>query len=180
MPNKRIYITGGLLKGQAFMSPDTPATRPMSNKMKLAMNNSLGSLAGQVVLDAYGGSGALSFEAISHGAKEVVVLERDLRVYKVLTSNIKLLGLGSKITATRASVKHWLANNQRQFDLIIIDPPYDSVADAALGELVQRLSKDGQAVISCPLNYKLAKELSIGIYKTKSYGSASLRYYRAG
>ncbi len=49
----------------------------MSDKIRGALFNVLGDLEGLDVLDAFGGSGALSFEAASRGADKIVTIERD-------------------------------------------------------------------------------------------------------
>ncbi|HKX24038.1 MAG TPA: RsmD family RNA methyltransferase, partial [Candidatus Saccharimonadales bacterium] len=81
-------VIAGELGGRFFAGPDSTATHPMAERVRGAMFNALGDIEGLTVLDAFAGSGALAFEAISRGAKSVVVVERDKRAQRIIAENI--------------------------------------------------------------------------------------------
>ena len=68
-------IIAGDLKGREFKSPRGRTTRPMSEKTRGALFNTLGDIEGLSVLDGFAGSGALVFEAISRGAVSALAIE---------------------------------------------------------------------------------------------------------
>ena len=79
----------------------------------------------KTILDLFAGSGALSFEAISRGAKKVYLIEKNKKVFKNLESNFKLLNnLQYQLTNQDATI--YLDNkNIKPFDLVFLDPPFN-------------------------------------------------------
>ena len=62
--------------------PDAAGLRPTPDRVRETLFNWLGQdLTGQACLDLFAGSGALGFEAASRGARRVVMVERDPRVF---------------------------------------------------------------------------------------------------
>src|ERR1700756_1715958 len=102
-------IIAGRLGGRRFASPRGHRTHPMSDKMRGALFNSLGELAGLSVLDAFAGSGALAFEAVSRGAKGAVAIDLDRSAQQAIAANITALGLQDQVKLVRASAGAWLS-----------------------------------------------------------------------
>jgi 16S rRNA (guanine966-N2)-methyltransferase len=107
--------------------------------MREALFNALGAmldLAGARVLDLYAGTGALGLEALSRGAGEVLLVEADPKVLRVLRDNIAALGLPG--AAVRAMPVESLAATRPEgaFDVVLADPPYALAADRLAGVLV--------------------------------------------
>lgn len=110
-------VIAGTLGGRLFASPNGHRTHPMSDKMRGALFNILGDISGLRVLDAFAGSGALSFEAISRGAAVVVAIERDRRAQQTIVENVDSLGIADEIQVVRANAKAWLRKNKQQSTL---------------------------------------------------------------
>ncbi|MDP4038698.1 MAG: RsmD family RNA methyltransferase, partial [bacterium] len=69
-------LTGGVLVRKQIITPHTHLTRPVTDKVRLSIFNTIGSdLDDLVVLDLYCGSGSLGIEALSRGAKFVVFVD---------------------------------------------------------------------------------------------------------
>ena len=69
-------IIAGKYKSRKLTALEGLNTRPMTDKMKETIFNIIGPyLNGDIVLDLFGGSGALSLEAISRGASHVDIVE---------------------------------------------------------------------------------------------------------
>ena len=82
----------GEFRGRKFSFPDVDGLRPTPGKIRETLFNWLQfDIINKTALDPFAGSGALSLEAISRGAKEVYVIEKDREVYEQLKSNFKLL-----------------------------------------------------------------------------------------
>jgi 16S rRNA (guanine966-N2)-methyltransferase len=104
-------------------------------------------LPGWVCLDLFAGSGALGFEAASRGAGRVIMIERDRAALEALQKNRAVLG-ASQVDILRADALAWLANNRETFDLIFVDPPFDSgLAGPVLADLAAHLRPSGQVYI---------------------------------
>lgn len=171
-------IAGGL-GGRQFESPHGHRTHPMSDKVRGALFNSLGDINGLTVLDAFAGSGALSFEAISRGAESAVAIDVDKRAHMIITKNIAALGLGDKVKAIKAFTNSWSTRHQAQkFDIILADPPYDELPFRDLKILPRHLADNGIIVLSWPGKdepYYLPGFVESDI---KNYGDAQLIFYK--
>lgn len=174
-------IISGVLGGRQFDSLPGNRTHPMSEKMRGALFNTLGDISGLSVLDAFAGSGALSFEAISRGSAEVTAVEVDKSAHKTIKQNIQKLNLNSShllIRAIRANVSGWSdKNSDEQFDLVFCDPPYDKLNLSLLQKLAKHVKPDGLMVLSWP-GKLIAPELAdLQTIKTQPHGDAQLIYY---
>ena len=74
-------------------------------------------------LDLYAGSGALSFEAASRGAKKVVQVENNANVCQQLKTNGLVLS-ANQITVMHETVLIFLKKEASAFDIVFIDPPF--------------------------------------------------------
>src|SRR5512133_1370713 len=91
-------IIGGSMRGRQITAPKGTSTRPTTDRVRESLFSALPSLSGAdlgggPVLDAFAGSGALGFEALSRGAGPVTFVERDRQALSTLTSNAERLGV---------------------------------------------------------------------------------------
>lgn len=172
-------IIAGSLGGRSFGSPGGHRTHPMSDKMRGALFGVLGDIKGLTVLDAFAGSGALSFEAISRGAKNALVIEVDKRAHTVITDNIHNLGIEDRIKAVRAFANAWSTRHQAElFDLVFADPPYDNIPYRDLKSLSRHLADNGTLVLSWPGNMAPPKFDGLVTVQAKNYGDGQLVFYQ--
>ena len=84
-------------------------------------------LAGARVLDGYAGSGALAIEALSRGAAEAVLIDRDPRAVDAIRRNLASTGLVDRARVARRGLGGFLQGQPpaSPFDLVFLDPPYD-------------------------------------------------------
>jgi 16S rRNA (guanine966-N2)-methyltransferase len=172
-------VISGQLGGRTFQSPNGHRTHPMSDKIRGALFNVLGNLDGLTVLDAYAGSGALAFEAISRGAASAVTLDSDRAAQQSIANNITALSLRSRVKLIKTTVAAWLNTSNDSFDVVIADPPYDGVNTSALQELAARTRAGGIYVVSLPPLQQLdLPPATYALLSTKAYGDAQLVFYR--
>jgi 16S rRNA (guanine966-N2)-methyltransferase len=152
----------------------------MSDKMRGALFNILGDMQGLDALDAFGGSGALSFEAASRGVARVLVLDNDRAAQNTIHDNIRELGLDRIVTLVRASTDAWLGTNpSRDFDVVLCDPPYDDLQPRLLVRLAARTRPGGLLVLSYPAQQEAPLLDPLERIKQQMYGDAQLIFYRA-
>ncbi len=171
-------ISSGRLRNRQIQTPNGRRTHPMSERARLALFNVLGDLEGLRLLDAYGGSGAIAFEALSRGAKFAHIVEQDHHAFEVIESNVEALGLTeNEVHVTKANVDSWAKQaRDERFDVIICDPPYDHVVEDHLETLAGLLEDDGLFVLSHPgdpIEIPGLKQLD-----TRKYAGAHLSFYR--
>lgn len=174
-------IIAGELKGQQFSSPHGHKTHPMSDKVRGALFNVLGDVKGLTVLDAFTGTGALAFEAASRGAKIVIAIDKDNAAHRVVEQNTKDLRLQKKVKVSRANTGGWSIHNmETEFDIVLLDPPYDDIQPNLLTTLAIRHAKPyGLVVVSLPpkVEFKL-DDSRFKLEIEKNYGDARLAFYR--
>jgi 16S rRNA (guanine966-N2)-methyltransferase len=147
-----VRIVGGTLKRSKLPVPDKPGLRPTPDRVRETLFNWLGQdLAGWRVLDAFAGSGALGFEAASRGAAEVVLLERDAALVRSLNASRERLN-ATAVRAELADALTWMARQEpSRFDLVLLDPPFDSaLAAPALQAAVRLLHTGGFVYLEAP------------------------------
>ncbi len=171
-------IIAGSLGGRNFDSPNTHRTHPMGDKIRGALFNALGDIEGLTVLDAFAGSGALSFEAISRGAVSALALEIDKDAYLTILKNIETLDLKEQTTVLRKNASGWSRNNQHKtFDLVLADPPYNDIRPDVLQKLAQQVKPGGIFVLSWPGSEPVRDFDGLKPVSHKTYGDAQLVFY---
>ncbi len=172
-------IIAGKLSGREIKAPKGHRTHPMSEKMRGALFNSLGDVSGLAALDAYAGSGALSFEALSRGAGFAQLVEKDFRAYEVCKENAKALGLKDEAKITRANVSSWSDRNiEHKFDLVLCDPPYDKLNLDIISKLSRHLKPNGLMVLSTAGRESAPTVNGVVVVDSRIYGDAALAFYR--
>lgn len=172
-------VIAGRLGGRIIASPHTHRTHPMSDKVRGALFNSLGSLDGLAVLDAYAGSGACSIEAVSRGAAQVMAIDVDVEAVKTIAENVRALSLEDDIMVKRANISGWSRNHvAKQFDVVLADPPYDDVRPDVLERLTVHVKPGGLFVLSWPGGEPVRAFAGLEVAAHKTYGDAQLVFYR--
>jgi 16S rRNA (guanine966-N2)-methyltransferase len=171
-------ISSGSLGGRSFESPKGAQTHPMSDRVRGGLFNALGDIEELTVLDGFAGSGALSFEAISRGARNALMLENDHTAQAAIIKAIQALGLASQAKLVKAAAGAWLTTNEDNFDLVLLDPPYDDLQPKLLGLLAACTKPGGVAVLSLPPRAEISLSTNYEVLSVKSYGDAELHFYR--
>jgi 16S rRNA (guanine966-N2)-methyltransferase len=172
-------VIAGRLGGRNFDSPKTNRTHPMSDKIRGALFNALGDLGGLTVLDAFAGSGACSIEAASRGASEVLAIDIDPEAIKTVAANVRALDLEDTITVRRKKISGWSRNNQdKQFSIVIADPPYHDIRPDVLERLSVHVPEGGLLVLSWPGSEAVREFPGLEVILHKTYGDAQLVFYR--
>jgi 16S rRNA (guanine966-N2)-methyltransferase len=171
-------VISGSLGGRMFEGPRGHRTHPMSEKVRGAIFNMLGDIKGLELLDAFSGTGALAIEAVSRGAKHVLAVELDQNAFTTIHQNLANLGI-TNAEVTRKDVKSWSRNNKtKQFDVVLIDPPYNAVPYTLLHKLATHTKQGGLVVYSLPPDHDFKLTEGYELISDKAYGDATLVIYR--
>ena len=140
-----IRIIGGRFKRSKLPVADRPGLRPTPDRVRETLFNWLGQdLSGWRCIDAFAGAGALGFEAASRGAASVWMIERD----GVLATGLRAVKSRLEAQSVRVHTGDGVAALRQaqtgSWDLIFLDPPYDSgLLEPAIAASAQALAPGG-------------------------------------
>lgn len=120
----QIRIIGGEWRGRKLKVPDLPNLRPTPDRVRETLFNWLSSIVpGAVCLDAFAGSGALGFEALSRGASYVVMIDQSPLVVTLLKEEL-IVFKAKNAEVYQARLPGQLKRHEKSFDVVFLDPPY--------------------------------------------------------
>ena len=119
-------VISGSARGKTLKGPPSRGTRPMTDKIKGALFNSLASLgvAPDTVLDLYAGTGSIGIEALSRGATRVDFVERTRDACQVIRDNLASTGFARMGAVHQVPVMTFIGSARTAYDLVFMDPPY--------------------------------------------------------
>ena len=170
----QLRIIGGNWKRRQLPFASIEGLRPTPDRVRETLFNWLmWDIQNAQVLDLCAGSGALSFEALSRGASQVVMIEPDRTQAKFLTDNLQLLRVSSQHAKLKiATAQQVLPTLKEQFDLVFLDPPYslnlwEQLADLADSSIKTKAfiyveADRDLAQLTLPATWKLIKETKAG------------------
>jgi 16S rRNA (guanine966-N2)-methyltransferase len=131
-----LKILGGEFRSRPLSSPpEEPGddiTRPITSRVKESLFNLLrGWFEGARVLDLFAGVGTLGLEAVSRGASQVILIERDREIYGHLQRNIVQFRCADRAVAIQADALGPIAVERAPapVDIVFLDPPYPLMED---------------------------------------------------
>ena len=128
-------IIGGKYKGLKLISPDSPNTRPTSDRFKESLFSIISSNKYEIkidncnVLDICSGAGSLGIEALSRGAISVYFIDIDHRSINLVNKNISKLNIDEQIDnikIIKGEATKALKNIKKIFQIVLMDPPYNT------------------------------------------------------
>jgi 16S rRNA (guanine966-N2)-methyltransferase len=138
-----LRVIAGTARGRRLIAPEGEQVRPTKDIARESMFNALearGALADAVVLDLYAGTGALAIEAMSRGAASAVLVERDRTALQAIRANLEVLMVDDRVgvDVVPRDVGRFLTGGppaDQPFDLVFVDPPYNTPDDEITGLL---------------------------------------------
>jgi len=140
-------IIAGDWRGRKIIAPKGETTRPTADRTRerlfSMLTSRLGDFADLQVLDLFSGSGALGLEALSRGAAHCTFVEQDRDAIKALEKNVETLNADADV---RIGSVLALGPARKPYDLILMDPPYETGAGAVA---LSKLGRHGWFEPSC-------------------------------
>lgn len=181
-------VISGLAKGRKLIAPEGLHTRPITDQIKEALFNMWQfDIEDSDFLDLFSGSGSMGIEALSRGAKQVIMVDNSYDAIKVIQTNLKNTKLDQ---LNRQVIKDdvfvvikRLKKLQKQFDIIYLDPPFtvSEIFQPVLEALAdgQLLKPDGIIAIRSAKELPMAQECGVlEKYREKKYGISMMHFYQ--
>lgn len=160
--NQCVRIIGGKYRGKKLPFPIAEGLRPTPDRVKETLFNWLmHDIRAARCLDAFAGSGALGFEALSRGAAEVVMVEQSATVFSHL-KKIAPAFADEKLLLWQGDALLYLQKEKKPFDIIFLDPPFsgDCLTECvAIIANKNSLRQGGLLYIESPTNLTLPAEM---------------------
>jgi len=181
-------IIGGSLRGRRIVAPKGTKTRPTTDRVRESLFSALTSLCGSdlgggPVLDAFAGSGALGFEALSRGAGPATFVENDRHALAALKSNAENLGVSDRCRFVSGDAFALARRGALvgRFALLLLDRPY-TLDPATVTDLVRALVAGGSVADGCALTWEHGAGTSVSmpdgfrLVQRKKYGTTEIEF----
>lgn len=121
-----VRIIGGTWRSRRIQFPQTKDLRPTPDRVRETLFNWLRvDITGAICLDAFAGSGALGFEALSRGAQSVTFIDPEPLVIAAISHTALLLKTEERVqTLCHSALDYLHQPPTQQYDIIFFDPPY--------------------------------------------------------
>lgn len=182
-------IIAGEFRGRTLKSLKGDTTRPTTDRVREALMSAIVSARGSFedarILDAFAGSGALGFEALSRGAAYALFCEQNREAQRIIEANASTLKLDRGCYRLRKGDSFGLSGAaERPFDVVFLDPPYAYEAQRIV-QLVAELDTAGMLAEGALICYEHAKKdkqdaanafdaLKYTLVFVKDYGDTSI------
>lgn len=175
-------IIGGKYRGRRIDPPPGFKARPTTDFARESLFNILMNRVNFEeirILDLFAGTGSISFEFSSRGAKEVHLVEQDLKHIAGIRSIIKEMGF-ENIKTIHIDVRTYLKICKAKYDIVFADPPYDlpwieKIPDLVSGSGV--LEKDGLLVLEHPKKMNFTEHKLF--FEHRNYGGVNFSFFRS-
>jgi 16S rRNA (guanine966-N2)-methyltransferase len=178
-------IISGKFRGLKLHSPTNIEIRPTSDRLRESLFSIINSNKYDIniidanVIDICTGTGALGIEALSRGAKNLYLIDNEqnsLDIVKTNLSKIKSYDIESSVYIRKADAKKPFKNINLIFNIVLIDPPYNSsIIQQCLPLLKEYNLIDEDSVIFAETSKQ--ETISVENFKvldTKFYGKSKL------
>jgi 16S rRNA (guanine966-N2)-methyltransferase len=176
-----VRIISGIFRGKPIRPPANFKARPTTDFAKEGLFNIL---ANQYdfeeldVLDLFSGTGSISYEFASRGARSVLALEMVPSHFRFIRETVKELDL-DQVSVIRADVFKYLKRPSQSFDIVFADPPYDHPGLAELPDLVlsgEIMHNDGVFILEHPGSFSFTAHPHY--HEHRKYGGVNFTMFR--
>src|SRR4051794_35147427 len=122
-------VISGTAKGRQLKAPPGMGTRPMTDRLKTSLFDTLVpyGISGARVLDLYAGSGSIGIEMLSRGAVSCDFVEQNMSVCRVIENNLVTTRLNEHGRVYRMAVARFLSMKSEALQGAPIEPAYDII-----------------------------------------------------
>lgn len=172
-------VITGTARGRRLKTPENYDIRPTTDNVKESVFNIIQfDIEGRRVLDLFAGTGQLGIECLSRGAAEAVFIDENTAAVKIVKENLKTCGFTAAVLQQDALsyLRHC-----GKFDLVFVDPPYDSGLYESVLETINSVDilSDGGIILCESRREKILPDMRAPYRKKKeyNYGRVKLTVY---
>lgn len=161
----------------------TDVVRPTTDIVKEAIFSSVQFLIeGRKFLDLYAGSGQMGIEALSRGAESATFVDSNRESIRIIKKNLNTVKLSDKAKVVQADAVNFVGNlvcSREKFDLVFLDPPYESdLIDRVISDVTEITLDTGRIICETSLKKEMPEKINDFIkYKVYRYGKIAVTVY---
>ncbi len=174
-------IIGGKYKARRISPPAGFKARPTTDFAREGLFNILSNRVDFeviTVLDLFSGTGSISYEFASRGAREVHLVERDMKHIAGIRRIIKDMGF-TNIKTIHIDMKAFLKTCKVKYDIVFADPPYELVWLKDIPDLVTSsgvMKDDGFFILEHPRNMSFSGHKNF--FEHRNYGGVNFSFFK--
>lgn len=180
-----LRVIAGEAKGRRLVSVPGTRTRPITDRVKEALFDILGSdIEGATFLDLFAGTGSVGIEALSRGAGKVVFVDRSRQAIDTVRRNLEVTRLADRAEVIRKDAFRFVevAPAGLSFDYIYVAPPqYRDLWARILLALDDKplLAPGGRIIVQIhPKEFHPTDTPRLQLTQERRYGSTVLCFHR--
>ncbi len=173
-------IIAGNLRGRRLNPPTSLPVRPTTDMARESLFNILNNYVDYdecTVLDLFAGTGAVSLEFVSRGAKEVTSVDINAQCIDFIKDSALHFGV-KNLRAVRSDVFDLLKRAYKKFDIVFADPPYALTDLPKLPDLVfgsDILTDDGIFILEHPREFHFEEHPHF--WQHRNYGKVNFTFF---
>ena len=173
-------IIAGTLRGRRLNPPASLPVRPTTDMARESLFNILTNYVDFeecTVMDLFAGTGAVSFEFVSRGAREVTSIDINVHCTDYIKSEAARMDVRN-LRVVRADVFDLLKRANRKFDIVFADPPYALEGLATLPDLIfqsEVLTEDGIFILEHPRDFQFEEHPHF--WQHRAYGKVNFTFF---
>ena len=174
-------IISGTYRGKQIHPPKNFKARPTTDFAKESLFNILLNtydMEDLDVLDLFAGTGSISYEFASRGARSVVAIESEHAHFNFIRTSCRDLEM-DLVDVIRGDVFRYLKKPYQSFDIIFADPPYDHPQLATLPDMIfntEILARGGTFILEHPGSYSFTSHNHFNDHR--KYGGVNFSFFK--
>jgi 16S rRNA (guanine(966)-N(2))-methyltransferase RsmD len=178
-----LRIIGGKYRGRRITPGAGFKARPTTDFARESLFNILNNRVDFEeisVLDLFSGTGSISYEFASRGAKEIHLVEMDMRHISGIRRIIKDMEIPN-IKTIHIDVRAYLKTCSVKYDVVFADPPYKLTWLKEIPDLVTFsgiIKEDGFFILEHPRDMSFSSHKMF--FEHRNYGGVNFSFFRAG
>lgn len=173
-------IIAGSLRGRRLNPPAGLPVRPTTDMARESLFNILNNYVDYEdcsVMDLFAGTGAVSVEFVSRGARDVTAIDINAACTDFIKAEAQRMAI-KNLRVVRADVFELLKRPNRRFDIVFADPPYSLEGLPSLPDLVfakNVLTDDGIFVLEHPKEFDFSGHPHF--WQHRAYGKVNFTFF---
>jgi 16S rRNA (guanine966-N2)-methyltransferase len=182
-----VRVIAGKFRSRRLKGPGKQDLRPTSDRLRETLFNVLGpSVEDALFVDLYAGTGAIGIEALSRGARRVLLIESSPKATGLIRDNLAALEIRSGFEVIGADALVGLqkiADRHLVADFFFLDPPYEKVEEHLRAlEFLDRsrlIAPEGLVIVEHASRMEVPRQLDrLACTRQVEQGDATLSFYR--